>query len=565
MNRPPGPGRLPSFSKRHASFDSPREIPLPSPLALDGGRDGRGYFDIPKVDGREEVRKEMKEREREKAHSHSRSYHHTHHHHHSKESNHSRESHPSYQHHSPHSSIDRSTPPPPPPLHEPTTPTATTTTTTKPIFPHPRPYSLPHSSSSSSSSGGSETQFSTPNEHEPSSLGLGLGKPDRSSSASLPLPAQIPYHTLPRAQLDGSLTSGSGSVSRNGKFFREPPPLRPPPAPPHSASGSFALASSSGSGAGMGTGTGAGLGSKLPYLEDDEEEDTNGGNYMTALRPKTKHRAGLASHPPVILEEGASGLARSSSVGSAHAQVTTPVVATASASTPTPITASTSTSSSNSATSSSSAFTPSTSEEVWRNPPPVQPPGPRTTPSPRPVLGGVVNPSDLPPVLPPQRMRGAGGSSSVGNPSSRVGHGSGSGGGGGTTTMAIPPPLPHTPPNPFSQTQTPTMMTPTLNNPPAYAPFLSPLPPPPERCWVEVETTPREYKLNIRLEGFKRDGITLATRRRRILHVVADSWDTEGGGHFERRISFGYDADLVGVRAEFDGEWLRVSVPRRLV
>lgn len=34
-------------------------------------------------------------------------------------------------------------------------------------------------------------------------------------------------------------------------------------------------------------------------------------------------------------------------------------------------------------------------------------------------------------------------------------------------------------------------------------------------------------------------------------------------GHFERRISFGYDADLGRVRAEFDGEILRVIVPRR--
>ncbi|KAJ8076233.1 hypothetical protein PM082_000652 [Marasmius tenuissimus] len=71
---------------------------------------------------------------------------------------------------------------------------------------------------------------------------------------------------------------------------------------------------------------------------------------------------------------------------------------------------------------------------------------------------------------------------------------------------------------------------------------------------VEVETTPREYKLDIQLKGFKIDGITFATRGRRILHVVADSWDTEGGGHFERKISFGYNADIVGVRAEFDGE-----------
>jgi len=46
------------------------------------------------------------------------------------------------------------------------------------------------------------------------------------------------------------------------------------------------------------------------------------------------------------------------------------------------------------------------------------------------------------------------------------------------------------------------------------------------------------------------------------LHVVADSWEP-GGGHFERRISFGYDADLSQVRAEFDGEILRVIVPRR--
>ena len=36
-----------------------------------------------------------------------------------------------------------------------------------------------------------------------------------------------------------------------------------------------------------------------------------------------------------------------------------------------------------------------------------------------------------------------------------------------------------------------------------------------------------------------------------------------GTGHFERRISFGYDADLSQVRAEFDGEILRVIVPRR--
>ncbi|KAA1473971.1 hypothetical protein DENSPDRAFT_780767 [Dentipellis sp. KUC8613] len=95
-----------------------------------------------------------------------------------------------------------------------------------------------------------------------------------------------------------------------------------------------------------------------------------------------------------------------------------------------------------------------------------------------------------------------------------------------------------------------------------HEPFLSHAPPPAD-SWIAVETMTREYNLVVRLPGFRRDGITLATRRRRILHLVADSWDA-GGGHFERRIAFGYDADLSQVRAEFDGEMLRVIIPRRV-
>ncbi|KAJ7282876.1 hypothetical protein C8J57DRAFT_1055844 [Mycena rebaudengoi] len=100
------------------------------------------------------------------------------------------------------------------------------------------------------------------------------------------------------------------------------------------------------------------------------------------------------------------------------------------------------------------------------------------------------------------------------------------------------------------------------NSTASYEPFLSHAPAPVD-SWIEVETTAAEYRLIVRLPGFKRDGITLATKKRRILHVVADSWDA-GGGHFERRISFGYDADLAQVRAEFDGELLRVIIPRRM-
>ncbi|KAH9176397.1 hypothetical protein EDB89DRAFT_1846514 [Lactarius sanguifluus] len=94
-----------------------------------------------------------------------------------------------------------------------------------------------------------------------------------------------------------------------------------------------------------------------------------------------------------------------------------------------------------------------------------------------------------------------------------------------------------------------------------HEPFLSDAPPPAD-SWIAVETSPGEYRLIARLPGFRRDAITLAARRRRVLHVVADSWEPDGG-HFERRISFGYDADLGRVRAEFDGEILRVIVPRR--
>jgi len=95
-----------------------------------------------------------------------------------------------------------------------------------------------------------------------------------------------------------------------------------------------------------------------------------------------------------------------------------------------------------------------------------------------------------------------------------------------------------------------------------YFPFLSHAPSP-ENSWIEVETLQHEYKLHVRLPGFSSDSITLATKRRRILHVVADKWEN-GGGHFERRISFGYDADLAHVRADFDGLMLCIMVPRRI-
>jgi len=142
------------------------------------------------------------------------------------------------------------------------------------------------------------------------------------------------------------------------------------------------------------------------------------------------------------------------------------------------------------------------------------------------------------------------------------------------TILPIPPlpasPTPATPPqNNPSDPHSPSLMStpasptrPTTSQPP-YTAFLSHAPPPPD-SWIQVETTPSDYRLNVRLPGFQRDGITLASKKRRILHIVADSWGS-GGGHFERRIALGYDADFGRIHAEFDGEMLRIVVPRRAV
>ncbi|QRW23796.1 hypothetical protein RhiXN_10120 [Rhizoctonia solani] len=73
------------------------------------------------------------------------------------------------------------------------------------------------------------------------------------------------------------------------------------------------------------------------------------------------------------------------------------------------------------------------------------------------------------------------------------------------------------------------------------------------------------WVISVRLPGFAPDGITVGTRRGRVLMIVADNYNDDDGGHFERRISFGYDADMAAIRAEFNGDLLRVTVPRRWI
>ncbi|EPQ28361.1 uncharacterized protein PFL1_04188 [Pseudozyma flocculosa PF-1] len=101
---------------------------------------------------------------------------------------------------------------------------------------------------------------------------------------------------------------------------------------------------------------------------------------------------------------------------------------------------------------------------------------------------------------------------------------------------------------------------------PPSLPFLDSRPAPPE-TELMVETGPTQYTLITHLPGFSIDCITLATKQHknhRTLHLVADKFDDEDGGHFERRVTFPEgECDLVGVRAEFDGTTLRIFVPRK--
>ncbi|KAG8726328.1 hypothetical protein FRC11_000349 [Ceratobasidium sp. 423] len=139
------------------------------------------------------------------------------------------------------------------------------------------------------------------------------------------------------------------------------------------------------------------------------------------------------------------------------------------------------------------------------------------------------------------------------------------------TLCGPPPPDPphiHTPPSSPSAT------------PYAY-PFLPLYEPRGDlRPSVSVDVHPDKYVLACRMPHFDHSSITVATRRGRLLVIAADRWDNlepaplsldpaqipnpPQPAHFERRITFGWDADMARIRAEFDGVTLHVTVPRRL-
>ncbi|KAJ3820564.1 hypothetical protein F5880DRAFT_947880 [Lentinula raphanica] len=250
--RPSPPPRQPSYSKRHASFDSPREVPLPSPsLQAQSGQAEFSYFDVPlktprsprKAGTTQQAHPLTRDKEKDffspvfediegsewtsvdKPPSPALSL--------SQNSNSQKQS-----------ALNPPTSGPSSHLYETYSTLGMLPANSQQIHPFPRPYSLPHSSSSGSSGsvicpeGDSNDETGGPSRlgrskteegldiYSRDQIGLGtsgwdsFGNVDRASSASLPLPSQIPYHALPRVgehhKLDfGRLRGLVGEVARS--------------------------------------------------------------------------------------------------------------------------------------------------------------------------------------------------------------------------------------------------------------------------------------------------------------------------------------------------------------
>ncbi|POY69994.1 hypothetical protein BMF94_7038 [Rhodotorula taiwanensis] len=73
---------------------------------------------------------------------------------------------------------------------------------------------------------------------------------------------------------------------------------------------------------------------------------------------------------------------------------------------------------------------------------------------------------------------------------------------------------------------------------------------------------PSQIILRVNLPGFSLDNITVAMRRGRKVHIVADAYGAKGG-HYERLVFLGSDVSSSAPRAEFDGSLLQIYVQRR--
>ncbi|WFD41389.1 hypothetical protein MPSI1_000016 [Malassezia psittaci] len=83
---------------------------------------------------------------------------------------------------------------------------------------------------------------------------------------------------------------------------------------------------------------------------------------------------------------------------------------------------------------------------------------------------------------------------------------------------------------------------------------------------MTLMSTEYQYTLSLNVPHFSLEGITVATKgfNRRTLYILATRWDNGENEFFERRVTFGADADMTAIRARFDGEHLHVEIPRKV-
>ncbi|KAK4049819.1 hypothetical protein OIV83_003875 [Microbotryomycetes sp. JL201] len=92
--------------------------------------------------------------------------------------------------------------------------------------------------------------------------------------------------------------------------------------------------------------------------------------------------------------------------------------------------------------------------------------------------------------------------------------------------------------------------------------FLDPRPEPQGAHLSIHRDDPRHILIKVMLPGFSIENITVAMRRERKVHIVADSYG-ENGGHFEKLVSLGTEVSSAAPRAEFDGSELCVFIRRK--
>lgn len=349
------------------------------------------------------------------------------------------------------------------------------------ILPFPRPYSVPHNNSSPGTFTLSTQALKLSTKTAPQNT-------DRMSSASLPLPTQIPYYSLPKvgtavpedsSERDGTATTrASDHVSELSKSTMpemddsspiEPGPYSPRPTPTKAdssdsshSSGSLASVSSNGQA----------RESDASPLTAAEEAPSDPSSSQDAVPPPPspsllEHSHNRNSHPvnPV----------QSSWRDSAAIQRANRYIATT-----------------NSTYGAATALRTSMPAVIASSVPPPEPPTVLPVPSPM--------------STPLIRDQGSSSSSTCStcasletgatSPSSSL-HTCNSQDSSVSRSLSYPPQMSR---NPLGSSSRPA------TSEPPYAPFLSHAPPPAD-SWIEVETTPTEYRLNVKLPGFKRDGM----------------------------------------------------------